>query len=132
MLTRSDSTLILNAVPCLVDAPSFHLCQKSKAVGFEYRFCIRILFEQADPLLDNFFDDFSLSMQSGRKIYKLKLKQENVNNSSSSPRKSLKGCLVIPSNSVSHVGMGTIPIPSIDTVDTCELAVSIDTSSKCR
>ena len=26
--------------------------------------------------------------------------------------------------------MGTIPIPSIDTVDTCELGVSIDTSAK--
>ena len=25
------------------------------------------------------------------------------------------------------IGMGTIPIPSIDTVDTCELGVSIDT-----
>ena len=30
------------------------------------------------------------------------------------------------------IGMGTIPIPSIDTVDTCELAVSIDTSTKYR
>ena len=27
---------------------------------------------------------------------------------------------------------GTIPIPSIDTVDTCELGVSIDTSTKYR
>ena len=30
------------------------------------------------------------------------------------------------------VGMGTIPIPSIDTVDACELEVSIDTSTKYR
>ena len=30
------------------------------------------------------------------------------------------------------VGMGTIPIPSIDTVDTCELAVSIGTSTRYR
>ena len=28
--------------------------------------------------------------------------------------------------------MGTIPIPSIDTVDTCELGVSIDTHTKYR
>ena len=28
------------------------------------------------------------------------------------------------------VGMGTIPIPSIDAVDTCEVEVSIDTSTK--
>ena len=28
--------------------------------------------------------------------------------------------------------MGTIPIPSIDTVDTCELGVSIDTYTKYR
>ena len=30
------------------------------------------------------------------------------------------------------VGMGTMPIPSIDIVDTCELGVSIDTSTKYR
>ena len=30
------------------------------------------------------------------------------------------------------VGMGMIPIPSIDTVDTCELEVSIDTFTKYR
>ena len=30
------------------------------------------------------------------------------------------------------VGMGTIPIPSIDTVDTCELGASIDTHTKYR
>ena len=30
------------------------------------------------------------------------------------------------------VGMGTIPIPSIDTVDACELEVSIDTFTKYR
>ena len=30
------------------------------------------------------------------------------------------------------LGMGTIPIPSIDTVDTCELGVTIDTSTKYR
>ena len=33
---------------------------------------------------------------------------------------------------VSAIGMGTIPIPSIDTVDTCKLVVSIDTSTKYR
>ena len=30
------------------------------------------------------------------------------------------------------IGMGTIPIPSIDTVDTWELGVSIDTHTKYR
>ena len=30
------------------------------------------------------------------------------------------------------LGMGMIPIPSIDTVDTCELGVSIDTGTKYR
>ena len=35
-------------------------------------------------------------------------------------------------NDVNNVGMGTIPIPSIDTVDTCELEVSIDTLTKYR
>ena len=30
---------------------------------------------------------------------------------------------------IHKLGMGTIPIPSIDTVDTCELGVSIDTST---
>ena len=31
-----------------------------------------------------------------------------------------------------ELGMGTIPIPSIDTVDTCEFGASIDTSIKYR
>ena len=31
-----------------------------------------------------------------------------------------------------QLGMGTIPIPSIDTVDTCELGASIDTGTKYR
>ena len=31
-----------------------------------------------------------------------------------------------------RIGMGTIPLPSIDTVDTYELEVSIDTSTKYR
>ena len=31
-----------------------------------------------------------------------------------------------------ELGMGTIPIPSVDTVDTCKFGASTDTSTKYR